>query len=158
MKALVFGGTRFMGRYVAQALLDAGWAVTVANRGTRAAMPAVESVCCDRSVPGALDALRGRKFDAVIDFSAYSSSWVAQAGAAFAGNISRYIFISSCAVYSESQRFPVTEDFPLAPPPSAPAVRGREDPLRAVAGRVQPTRRISNRVMPAALCAGPGEL
>lgn len=116
MKALVFGGTRFMGRYVAQALLDAGWAVTVANRGTRAAMPAVESVCCDRSVPGALDALRGRTFDAVIDFSAYSSSWVAQAGAAFAGNISRYIFISSCAVYSESQRFPVTEDFPLAPP------------------------------------------
>ena len=116
MKVLVFGGTRFMGRYVAQALRDSGWSVTVANRGTRAAMPAVESVCCDRSVPGALDALRGRTFDAVIDFSAYSSSWVAQAGAAFAGNISRYIFISSCAVYSESQRFPVTEDFPLGPP------------------------------------------
>ena len=116
MKVLVFGGTRFMGRYVAQALLDAGCTVTVANRGTRAAMPAVESVACDRSVPGALDAFRDRRFDAVIDFSAYPSSWVAQAGAVFAGHVSRYIFISSCAVYSESQRFPVTEDFPLGPP------------------------------------------
>ena len=125
MKVLVFGGTRFMGRYVAQALRDSGWSVTVANRGTRAAMPAVESVCCDRSVPGALDALRGRTFDAVIDFSAYSSSWVAQAGAAFAGNISRYIFISSCAVYSESQRFPVTEDFPLGPPIRTSSTRPR---------------------------------
>jgi len=116
MKVLVFGGTRFMGRYVAQALLDSGWEVTVANRGTRTAMPAVESICCDRSMPGALDVFRGRKFDAVIDFSAYPSSWVAQAGALFAGNIARYIFISSCAVYSESQRFPVTEEFPLGPP------------------------------------------
>jgi nucleoside-diphosphate-sugar epimerase len=116
MKVLVLGGTRFMGRYVARALLDSGWEVTVANRGTRTAMPAVESICCDRSLPGALDVFRGRKFDAVIDFSAYPSSWVAQAGALFAGNISRYIFISSCAVYSESQRFPVTEDFPLGPP------------------------------------------
>ena len=87
MKVLVFGGTRFMGRYVAQALLDAGCTVTVANRGTRAAMPAVESVACDRSVPGALDAFRDRRFDAVIDFSAYPSSWVAQAGAVFAGHV-----------------------------------------------------------------------
>jgi 2'-hydroxyisoflavone reductase len=64
MKVLVFGGTRFMGRYVAQALLDSGWSVTAVNRGTRSAMPAVESVCCDRSVPSTLDPLRGRTFDA----------------------------------------------------------------------------------------------
>ena len=107
MHVLVFGGTRFMGRYVSEALCAAGHQVVLANRGTRAAMPGVESVACDRSQPDALDALAGRDFDTVIDFSAYASQWVAEAGARFAGRIARYIFISSCAVYSESQRFPI---------------------------------------------------
>ena len=116
MKILLFGGTRFMGRYVAQAVLDAGWQITVANRGTRPAVPGVESITCDRSQPGALEALRGREFDVVIDFSAYASDWVAEAGALLAGRIRRYLFISSCAVYTESQVFPVGEDAPLGPP------------------------------------------
>jgi len=116
MKVLVWGGTRFMGRYLAQAALDAGWEVTVANRGTRPGMPGVESLVCDRSDPAALAGLQARRFDVVVDFSAYASQWVAEAGALFAGRITRYLFISSCAVYSESQRFPVGEDFPLGPP------------------------------------------
>lgn len=32
MKALIFGGTRFMGKYVSEALLNAGWEVSIANR------------------------------------------------------------------------------------------------------------------------------
>ena len=52
---------------MARTLLDAGCAVTAANRDTREAMPDVASVPCDRSVPGAIDVLHGRKFDAVID-------------------------------------------------------------------------------------------
>ena len=35
MKVLIFGGTRFMGRYVLRALLEVGVEVTIANRGTR---------------------------------------------------------------------------------------------------------------------------
>ena len=116
MKVLLFGGTRFMGRYVAQAVLDAGWQITVANRGTRPAVAGVESIVCDRSQPEALAALRHRDFDVVIDFSAYASDWVAEAAAVFAGRIKRYLFISSCAVYTEGQVFPVTEDAPLGPP------------------------------------------
>ena len=34
MKALIFGGTRFMGRYVSREFLNAGYEVTIANRGT----------------------------------------------------------------------------------------------------------------------------
>jgi nucleoside-diphosphate-sugar epimerase len=116
MQVLIFGGTRFMGRYAIQAMLAAGHEVTVANRGSRPPEPGVTTLVCDRSLPGALDVLGERHVDVVIDFSAYSSQWVAEAGARFAGRIGRYIFISSCAVYSESQNFPLTEDGPVGPP------------------------------------------
>ena len=121
MNVLIFGGTRFMGRYVLRALLDVGIDVTIANRGTRAENKGAHNVICDRSQPGALEQFKDSKFDAVIDFSAYASDWVEQAGNFFAGKIYRYIFISTGAVYTSSQVFPITEDFPKGPPhPFAP--------------------------------------
>jgi nucleoside-diphosphate-sugar epimerase len=121
VKALIFGGTRFMGRYVASALLAAGFEVTVANRGTRAAIPGVTNSICDRSVPGSLDQFKDATFDFVIDFSAYSSEWVEEAGKFFANKITKYIFISTGAVYTSSHTFPISEDFPKGPPhPFAP--------------------------------------
>jgi len=121
MNVLIFGGTRFMGRYVLRALLDVGVDVTIANRGTREENKGAHNVICDRSQPGALEQFKDSKFDAVIDFSAYASDWVEQAGNFFAGKISRYIFISTGAVYTSSQVFPITEDFPKGPPhPFAP--------------------------------------
>ena len=116
MNVLIFGGTRFMGRYVLRALLDVGIDVTIANRGTREENKGAHNVICDRSQPGALEQFKDSKFDAVIDFSAYASDWVEQAGNFFAGKISRYIFISTGAVYTSSQVFPITEDFPKGPP------------------------------------------
>ena len=100
MKVLIFGGTRFMGRYVLRALLDVGVEVTIANRGTREENKGAHNVICDRSQPGALDQFKDSQFDAVIDFSAYASDWVEEAGKFFAGKISRYIFISTGAVYN----------------------------------------------------------
>jgi nucleoside-diphosphate-sugar epimerase len=116
MKVLIFGGTRFMGRYVLRALLDVGVEVTIANRGTREENKGAHNVICDRSQPGALEQFKDSKFDAVIDFSAYASDWVEEAGKFFSGKISRYIFISTGAVYTSSQVFPITEDFPKGPP------------------------------------------
>ena len=113
MKALVFGGTRFMGRYVSQQLLDAGWEVSIANRGTRDAISGVKSISCDRSDPANLNVFNNSDFDFIIDFSAYDSNWVEQAGEFFNGRIKRYLFISSGAVYKSSQRFPVQEHFPV---------------------------------------------
>jgi len=121
MNVLIFGGTRFMGRYVLRALKDVGVEVTIANRGTREENKGSHNVVCDRSQPGALEQFKDSKFDAVIDFSAYASDWVEEAGNFFAGKISRYIFISTGAVYTSSQSFPITEDFPKGPPhPFAP--------------------------------------
>ena len=116
MNVLIFGGTRFMGRYVLRALLDVGIDVTIANRGTREENKGAHNVICDRSQPGALEQFKDSKFYAVIDFSAYASDWVEQAGNFFASKISRYIFISTGAVYTSSQVFPITEDFPKGPP------------------------------------------
>lgn len=121
MKVLIFGGTRFMGRYMLQELLKSGASVTIANRGTRAPNNESQNVICDRSLPRALDQFKDSKFDVVIDFSAYDSNWVKEAGEFFANKISHYIFISSGAVYSNSSIFPLTEDFPIGPPhPFAP--------------------------------------
>ena len=121
MRALIFGGTRFMGRYVASALVATGLEVTVANRGTRAAIPGVTNVICDRSIPGSLEQFEDATFDYVIDFSAYSSEWIEEAGKFFANKISKYIFISTGAVYTASHNFPIAEDFPKGPPhPFAP--------------------------------------
>ncbi|MEI9906683.1 MAG: NAD-dependent epimerase/dehydratase family protein [Actinomycetota bacterium] len=121
MKVLLFGGTRFMGRYVLRALKEIGAEVTIANRGTREPNEGSINVVCDRTQPDALDQFKDSNFDVVIDFSAYSSEWVETAGNFFKGKISQYIFISSGAVYSTSEIFPITEDFPLGPPhPFAP--------------------------------------
>ena len=115
MKVLIFGGTRFMGKYVSRQFLEAGYEVTIANRGTGQAVEGVKTIQCDRSIDGAVEILKGMKFDAVLDFSAYPSKWVRDAGAVLAGNIRRYIFISSGAVYKKSEIFPIQEHFELAP-------------------------------------------
>ena len=116
MNVLLFGGTRFMGRYVLKALLSVGAEVTVANRGTREENASVRNVICDRSQSDALSQFADSNFDVVIDFSAYSSAWVKEAGEFFASKIKRYIFISTGAVYTSSNVFPIKEDFPKGPP------------------------------------------
>ena len=116
MKVLLFGGTRFMGRYALNSLLAAGAEVTIANRGTREENQGATNVICDRSQPGSLEQFADSTFDAIIDFSAYSSSWVEEAGNFFAKKIKKYIFISTGAVYTSSNIFPITEDFPKGPP------------------------------------------
>lgn len=104
-----------MGKYVSREFLAAGYEVTIANRGTNQPEPGVKTLKIDRSVGGAVDVLKGAKFDVVIDFSAYPSAWVKEAGEVLKGNIGRYLFISSGAVYKKSSYFPIQEHFERAP-------------------------------------------
>jgi 2'-hydroxyisoflavone reductase len=77
MKLLVLGGTRFLGRHLVEAALARAMDVTIFTRG-RGAVPwldRVTSLVGDRDpriAPG-LDALAGRRFDAVVDCSGNSS-------------------------------------------------------------------------------------
>jgi nucleoside-diphosphate-sugar epimerase len=120
MKILVIGGTGFISKALVQHLLDAGHAVTVCNRGQRPlhVSSPVESVVCDRSVPGALGkAFRSRTFDAVYDMIAYTAEDSGDAVSAFAGRTGRFIHCSTVSVYmvSDEVRCPITEELATLP-------------------------------------------
>jgi nucleoside-diphosphate-sugar epimerase len=118
MKVLILGGTRFVGRHVAQQLLDRGCQVTVLHRGvTGEATPGTVSVSGDRSKPDGLAALGDQRFDAVVDMSAYFSDWTRAAAEALAGRVSHYVFISSGAVYRPLPELPWAESTPFGPIP-----------------------------------------
>ena len=101
MRVLVLGGTRFVGRSVAQAALERGHALTLVHRGRTNAhlFPSAEHVLGDRR-DGALDPLVGREFDAVIDSSAYVPSDV-EGASRLARTTGHYTVISSVSVYRD---------------------------------------------------------
>ena len=98
MKLLVLGGTVFVGRHVVEAALARGHEVTLFNRGRQNAhlFPALEKLRGDRD--GDLAALRGRRFDAVVDPSGFTPVQV-RATAEALSQVGHYTFISSVSVY-----------------------------------------------------------
>jgi len=118
MKVLILGGTRFVGRHVAQLLLERGAQVTLLHRGVTAeGIPGAVSLSGDRSQPDGLAALGAQRFDAVVDMSAYFSDWTRAAAQALSGRVAHYVFISSGAVYRPSAELPWSEGTPLGPNP-----------------------------------------
>jgi nucleoside-diphosphate-sugar epimerase len=99
MRLLVIGGTRFVGRHIAQAAIDAGHEVVLFNRGLTnpGLFPGAEHVRGDRNA-GGLAALSGRRFDAIVDSSAYFPADV-EAAARVAAD--QYVLISSGSVYRD---------------------------------------------------------
>src|SRR5437762_61592 len=70
MRALVMGGTEFIGLHLVQSLLARGHEVTVFNRGTRSARlaPGVRAITGDRrDHAGLRERLAGERFDGVLD-------------------------------------------------------------------------------------------
>lgn len=122
---LVIGGTRNLGPEVVAALLARGDGVTVLNRGrTPDDLPAaVTRVRADRSDEGALAAaLRGRRFDVVVDTTLYTGAEAGSIVRLLDGRIGRYVFWSTGNVYlvREGLRRPFREgdyDGPVIPAP-----------------------------------------
>ena len=113
-RLLVLGGTRFVGRHVAEAALAAGWDVTLFNRGRfdPGAFPEAEHRVGDRD--GGLDALREGRWDAVIDTCGYVPRVVRESAALLSDRIGLYVFISSVSAYADKSQIGITEDAPLA--------------------------------------------
>ncbi len=115
MRVLVLGGTLFLGRHVVEAAIARGHEVVLFNRGRRNPhlFPQIEKLRGDRD--GDLDALRGRRFEVVIDPSGYRPEQVRAVTDVLGGAIAHYTFISSISVYRD---FPphrsFDEDAPLA--------------------------------------------
>lgn len=117
MKILVLGGTRFFGIQLVWALLEKGHRVTIATRGlTRDPFgPAVERVIVDRTDPSAMKAaFSHRSFHTVCDDLAYCSNDVKTALDSL--HCSRYVMVSSAAVYSLRPGVCEQSFDPLAPP------------------------------------------
>jgi len=98
---LVLGGTGFLGPHVVQHALDRGHTVTLFNRGKTqpTLFPNVEKLHGDRD--GQLDALKGRRWDAVVDPSGYVPRIVKMSAELLAPNVKQYLFISTISVYKD---------------------------------------------------------
>lgn len=114
MKLLILGGTEFLGRYLVEAALARGHEVTLFNRGRTNAdlFPAVEKLRGDRHTD--LSALRGRRWDAVIDTSGYSSAVVRASAELLADAVEHYTFISSLSVYPDAMTPGQDEQAPVS--------------------------------------------
>jgi nucleoside-diphosphate-sugar epimerase len=100
--ALVLGGTQFVGKRLVELMIQEGMEVTIATRGNNADPfgDQVERIKLDRENGESVSqALVGKKWDYVFDHSCYSPLEAKQSIEALKGNISKYIFISTVAVY-----------------------------------------------------------
>jgi 2'-hydroxyisoflavone reductase len=103
LRILILGGTGFTGPYQVRYALSRGHKVTTFNRGKThpGELPKeVEQLIGDRN--GKLDALRGRKWDVVIDNPTTLPVWVRDAAQILKGNVERYVFISTISVYADT--------------------------------------------------------
>ncbi|WP_033542952.1 NAD-dependent epimerase/dehydratase family protein [Planococcus sp. CAU13] len=109
MKILILGGTRFLGRFLAEAALANGHEVTLFNRGKSdpELFPEAEKLIGDRD--GNLESLKGRSWDAVIDTSGYLPWIVRESLDLLADAAGHYTFISSVSVYDELEEPGVDE-------------------------------------------------
>src|SRR5580704_9902634 len=97
---LILGGTGFIGPHLTKEALRLGWKVTHFNRGKRApeGVADVETLLGDRN--GQIDALRGRKWDVVIDDTGQIPKYVKMSADLLAPNVGYCLFISSISAYA----------------------------------------------------------
>ncbi len=117
IRLLILGGTGFIGPHQVRYALERGHEVTIFNRGQSAPgmFPGVEELTGDR-VTGELDALRGRRWDAVIDNSASRSDapdWVRDSANLLRDQADQYLFISTRSVFRDLSAVPATVDAPV---------------------------------------------
>ena len=106
MRILITGGTTFVSKYAAEYFAGKGNDVYVINRGTREQISNVKHIKCDRLNLG--DRLKNIHFDAVLDITAYNDEHIKSLINAL-GTFDDYIFISSSAVYPETNHQPFAE-------------------------------------------------
>src|SRR3954466_14442056 len=114
LRILILGGTGFTGPFQVKYALARGHKVTVFNRGKThpGELPeGVEQLIGDRNT-GDLKALKGRKWDVVIDNPTSLPKWVHDAAEVLKGNVDRYVFISTISVYGDVKTGP-DENAPL---------------------------------------------
>jgi nucleoside-diphosphate-sugar epimerase len=97
---LILGGTGFIGPHLTQAAMSRGWTVTHFNRGRRDpdGVAGVETLIGDRK--GQLDALKGRKWDAIIDDTGYIPKYCQMSADLLGPNTGYCLYVSSISAYA----------------------------------------------------------
>ena len=111
MRILVMGGTRFIGVYLTQLLVEQGHEVVLFNRGNRVAPVAgVKQIQGDRKDAAQLKAtLTPESFDAVFDNTGRELSDTQPLAEIFEGKVQHFIYVSSAGVYLKSDQMPHKE-------------------------------------------------
>ena len=105
-KILITGGTTFVSKFTAEYFVKSGNDVTVLNRDSRKQVSGVQLICCDRME--LKDILQEKHYDVILDITAYTDEHIRSlldSGVVF----DDYIFISSSAVYPETNPQPFSE-------------------------------------------------
>jgi 2'-hydroxyisoflavone reductase len=137
MRILILGGTGFLGPHLVHAARQRGHSLSILTRGRRepglfeSDFVGVEHLIGDRAQPTGLDALKGKKWDVVIETSGYKHEWTRDAAKALKRSVGRYMYVSSTGVYWPYHTVDIDEsgrvllvDTPPTPTPSYGVMKG----------------------------------
>jgi len=112
-RVLILGGTRFLGRAMAEEALRQNLQLSLFHRGKTGAelFPEAEHILGDRNGP--LEVLKGREFDLILDTSGQLPAQVEATVKLFPQ--AHYIFISSISAYSDHSQLRRDEEATLTP-------------------------------------------
>jgi nucleoside-diphosphate-sugar epimerase len=120
MRVLFIGGTGIISTACTQLAAERGVDLTLLTRGHRLSnVPAgVRSLTVDiDNLPAAQQLLQTEKFDAVVDWIAFTPAHVERDLQLFRGRTRQYLFISSASAYQKpATHYLITESTPLANP------------------------------------------
>jgi nucleoside-diphosphate-sugar epimerase len=122
MKVLFIGGTGLISSACSERAVDKGMALFILNRAISNKYPVPQSaqllVGDVHGDPAALTSLLGdHRFDAVVDWIAFTPADVERDIQLFAGKTRQFVFISSASAYQKPpSHYVITEDTPLANP------------------------------------------
>lgn len=111
MKILIIGGTRFVGKHLAESFKRNNHAVTLFHRGKTAAEGTIENVheiIGDRDMD--LSLLKNNSWDVVVDTCGYFPKQVRKTAETLHQSVTSYIFVSSVSVYKDQSVHSLTEE------------------------------------------------
>ncbi len=117
MRVLVMGGTRFIGVYLTQILVQEGHEVVLFNRGNKPSpVEGVREIHGDRSDANDLkEKLASERFDAIFDNNGRKMEDTQPLADLFNGQIQHFVYVSSAGVYQKSDQMPHKEQDPVDP-------------------------------------------
>ncbi|MEH2340035.1 NAD-dependent epimerase/dehydratase family protein [Nostoc sp.] len=118
MRILIIGGTRFIGVYLTQLLVEQGHEVVLFNRGNRPApsLQGVGQIIGDRTDATQLKAkLSQENFDVIFDNNGRELTDTQPLAEIFQDRVQHFVYMSSAGVYLKSDQLPHVEGDPVDP-------------------------------------------